>query len=65
MTPKKIPQYFLERATICEQLAEQAEDPKTREMMRFIASRWREMAADDERARAPRPTSERAADHAR
>ena len=42
---------FLERAAECERRAKKAVDPKNREMFLYVASRWRNLAAEEEGAR--------------
>jgi hypothetical protein len=45
--PKTL-QYLIDRAEACERLAETAASPDSREIMLYLASRWRALAAEDE-----------------
>jgi hypothetical protein len=47
-TPTK-PQDFRDRAVNCEHLAETATSPEMREVMLYVASRWRLLAREEER----------------
>jgi hypothetical protein len=42
------PQECCARAKECERLAEAATNPETREMLLYLAKRWRDLADDDE-----------------
>jgi hypothetical protein len=42
------PQECRARSQACEQLAETATNPETREMLLYLAKRWRDLADDDE-----------------
>jgi hypothetical protein len=42
------PQECCARAKECERLAETATNPETREMLLYLAKRWRDLADDDE-----------------
>jgi hypothetical protein len=49
MTPSaRTPQTFRDRAETCERLADQAIKPETRELMLYLAMRWRALADEDE-----------------
>ena len=47
------PQDFRERADACERLADEAENPRARETLLYVAARWRAMAAEDEGRQKP------------
>ena len=49
MAPRDGPRYFRERAAECERLAAECVDPRARETLRYVASRWRALADEDER----------------
>jgi hypothetical protein len=49
MAPGDEPLYFRECAAECERLAETSGDRGARELLRYVASRWRAMADEDER----------------
>ena len=55
----KPPQYYIDRATSCERLADTAISPEAREIMLYLATRWRALAEKDEAKRRPPPTPER------
>jgi hypothetical protein len=42
------PQYFRERAAECQRLAEEIADPKNRETLLYVATRWRALADEDD-----------------
>ena len=48
------PQESCARAKACEQLAETATNPETREMLLYLAKRWRDLLADEDEAREAR-----------
>ena len=54
-TPKT-PQDYIDRATACEQLADAAKLPETRETMLYLASRWRALADEEEAKQPPKRT---------
>ena len=47
--PPETPQYFRERAANCRLMAARAKDPKIREALLYVASRWIALAEEDER----------------
>ena len=47
--------YCRERAAACERLAATATSPETREIMIYLARRWRSLAQQDEAERNPLP----------
>jgi len=49
----KTPQDYIDRATNCEQLADAATSPETRETLLYLASRWRALADEEEAKRRP------------
>lgn len=59
----KLPQDFIDRAEACERMAEDAVSAETRETMRYLALRWRMLAAEAEAeilaSVTRKPTSER------
>jgi hypothetical protein len=42
------PQDYRDRANECEQRADSAAGPETREILLYLAKRWRDLAAEDE-----------------
>jgi hypothetical protein len=54
MAPEDGPEEFRKRAAECERLAETSGDPRARETLLHVASRWRAMADEDERRLQPR-----------
>jgi hypothetical protein len=44
----KTPEAYRERAEACERLANSATSADTREIMRYLAHRWRKLAEEDE-----------------
>jgi hypothetical protein len=56
MSPKT-PEDFRERAANCERMAAKTKDRQVRETFLYIASKWRALAADDERERTRPSTS--------
>ena len=46
--PAKTPQTYRERVAQCERLASHAHHPSSREMMIYLAMRWRALADEDE-----------------
>jgi hypothetical protein len=44
----RTPQDYRDRANACERLAEAATNPEIREMLLYLAKRWRDLAAADE-----------------
>src|SRR5450755_2403116 len=46
--PAKAPKTYRERAAECERLASQAHHASSREMMSYLAVRWRALADEDE-----------------
>ena len=57
MTPET-PRDFRDRAAACEGLAETTQEPKARETLLYVASRWRAMADADERITQPAETED-------
>ena len=45
---QRTPQDYRERANACERQAESATHPATREILLYLAKRWRDLAAEDE-----------------
>ena len=50
----KPPQYYIDRATACEALADASPAPETRETMLYLASQWRALADEEEAKQRPR-----------
>jgi hypothetical protein len=46
--PAKTPQTYRERASVCERLASHAHHASSREIMIYLAMRWRALADEDE-----------------
>ena len=44
----RTPQDYHDRANACEQQAEAASNPETREILLYLAKRWRDLATEDE-----------------
>ena len=51
--PPKAPQDYRVRAAACERLADSATSSETREIMHYLAMRWRALADEDEAKRKP------------
>ena len=60
MPPGDEPLYCRECAAECERLAAVSTDTGARELLQYVASRWRAMAEEDER-RSPRKLEEHSA----
>jgi hypothetical protein len=45
-TPRHTPEYYRERATECERLADKAGSAEIREIMLYLAMRWQVLAAE-------------------
>jgi hypothetical protein len=48
MATRPSPQDYRDRAIECERQAEVATGPETREILLYLAKRWRDLAAEDE-----------------
>jgi len=46
-TPAERVEYYRERAAECERLAAQSTSPENRELLLYMAMRWRALAGDD------------------
>jgi hypothetical protein len=58
-TKPQTPQDYRTRAAACERLAATALSPENREIMRYLAMRWRTLADEDEaKGRAPYPQAQ-------
>ena len=53
--PSRTPADYLARAASCELVAESTVSPETREIMLYLARRWRAFAAEAERGSPDRP----------
>jgi hypothetical protein len=53
MGPGDEHRYFRKHAAECERLAEISKNPRDRETLLYVASRWRAMADEDERRQRP------------
>ncbi len=57
-SPPKTPQDYRVRAAACERLADSATSSETREIMHYLAMRWRALADEDEAKRKPLDNSQ-------
>jgi hypothetical protein len=48
LLPLRTPQDYRNRANECERLTETAVSPETREILLYLAKRWRDLAREDE-----------------
>jgi hypothetical protein len=50
---QKTPEYYRDRANACQQMADAAMSPETRENMLHLTARWRAMADEEEAKQSP------------
>ncbi len=55
--PPVTPEEFRERAAECERLAQESFRPHDREVMLYAATRWRELADEEDAARRAAPSA--------